>query len=248
MSAPRAWRASAAVMIGCGLNLVLLSLPLLIMHAGRIDRLATDPRVLGLLVCATLLFFADAASLSVAAEDRAATTAIDRRQHRLALLTALLLWGTLAGGLATLSARDSIAWLAVGLALMALGALLRYLAIRTLQQQFTSAAGVEPATRQLVERGLFQHLRHPSELGLLLCGFGAALVTGSGLASAGAVALFITSLLRMRWEDEQLALAWPTTFAAYRRRVPALVPRLFLHQRAPINEDFSALSTRRVIN
>lgn len=226
MSASRACRAAIALALGCGLNIVVVLLPRLLTQAGQVDSFLVNPRVAGLLLCATLLFCADATSLSVAAEDRAATTPVDRRQHRLALLTALLLWGTLAGGLATLSTSYSLAASIAGLLLMIAGALLRYLAIRTLRWQFTSAAVVEQPTRQLVERGVFRHLRHPSELGLLLFASGAALTTGSWLASAGAVALFVTSLVRIHWEDQQLALAWPATFASYRQRVPALLPRL----------------------
>ncbi len=205
-----------------GLNLALLLLPSLILH-GSSSHLLINGKVASLLALASLFFLADASSLLYSATDRMSAAPVDRRQYRLALLTGVLLWGTMSSGLADPSRwLLSIPWL--GALLMVAGACLRLASIRQLRQQFTSSAVVQPKDRTLVQSGIFRLVRHPSEVGLLAFAFGAAFFLGSAVALLGAGALVATALLRIRWEDEQLALAWPEEFAEYRCRVSALFP------------------------
>jgi protein-S-isoprenylcysteine O-methyltransferase Ste14 len=109
---------------------------------------------------------------------------------------------------------------------MLVGTALRLRAICDLRQQFASTAVVAGESRRLVQSGIYRVLRHPSELGLLAAACGAACYLHSLAAAIGTCALLLTVAWRIRWEDEQLARAWPAEFSAYRRRVPALVPRL----------------------
>jgi protein-S-isoprenylcysteine O-methyltransferase Ste14 len=112
----------------------------------------------------------------------------------------------------------------VALAIMFLGVAARGAAVYCLGSQFRTEV-VVPRSAQLLERGVFALVRHPSEFGLLLMAAGSAIFSGSGAAFLVAVlALLPLSLWRLRREEAALQLAWGARFLRYRQRVPGLVP------------------------
>ncbi len=111
-----------------------------------------------------------------------------------------------------------------GLGLMAAGLLLRAWAIRVLARQFTVDVSVRP-DHELVRRGPYRLLRHPSYTGALATFLGFALALG-GWASLLVVIVPVTLafLRRIRIEESVLAEAFPQAYPAYARETWRLVP------------------------
>lgn len=138
-------------------------------------------------------------------------------------------WAALATAQATLGlfwlaalsapAHASALALIVGAGAMALGVTLRHLAMRALGRGFVSEVKVAP---RLVEGGIYQRMRHPSEAGLLALTLGAAVLFES-VAGLIAWALVFVPLVCWRvWaEDRELRLCFGTAHADYCRKVGA---------------------------
>lgn len=118
-----------------------------------------------------------------------------------------------------------LAW--TGMALMAAGLLLRWWSVRVLARFFTVDIAIHPG-QQLVRRGPYRVLRHPSYSGALLTVLGFAVGIGHGLAAA-IVVLPITAafLWRIRVEERMLAEAFPDSWPDYARSTARLVPGLW---------------------
>ncbi len=81
-----------------------------------------------------------------------------------------------------------------------------------------------PEARRLVTGGPYAFSRHPVYLGEIVAAIGINLAT-AGWASALAVLYFvICEVLRMRWEEDVLARAFPDEYPAYSKRVPRYAP------------------------
>lgn len=119
----------------------------------------------------------------------------------------------------------SLAWLPwTGLALMVSGLLLRAWSVRVLAKQFTVDVSVRP-DHELVRRGPYRLLRHPSYTGALLTFLGFALALGSW-ASLPAVMLPVAFAFgrRIRVEERVLCEAFPEAYPAYARTTWRLLP------------------------
>ena len=93
-----------------------------------------------------------------------------------------------------------------------------------------SARSPEGAGRPttVVESGLYSRVRHPRYLGMMMSWVGAALISGATRLAA-LVAVFIgLALLVTELEERELLNRLGESYADYRRRVPRLVPRLWL--------------------
>jgi protein-S-isoprenylcysteine O-methyltransferase Ste14 len=69
---------------------------------------------------------------------------------------------------------------------------------------------------------LYRVVRHPLYVGWLLAFWGTPMMTSAHLVFAAALTAYI--LAAIRWEERDLVEAHPE-YAAYRRRVPMLIPR-----------------------
>ncbi len=79
----------------------------------------------------------------------------------------------------------------------------------------------------LVESGPYALVRHPIYTGLLGAVLATAIVQGTAPALAGFVLLAVGTWMKARVEEQFLAAELgPETYAAYRRRVPMLLPFL----------------------
>jgi protein-S-isoprenylcysteine O-methyltransferase Ste14 len=84
-----------------------------------------------------------------------------------------------------------------------------------------------PQARRLVTGGPYAFSRHPVYLGEIVTAIGINLAT-AGWASALAVIYFmICEVLRMRWEEDVLARAFPNEYPAYAQTVPRYAPNPF---------------------
>lgn len=217
-------------------NLLLLLLPIKLL--GAMPMAADDIAMGGFLFLASL--FCGLESINTPAERLPRQLhAADVAARRLALATGLailaLFWSAQIERAvdAKTGAALSIAQLA-GAALMLLGTALRLAAMRTLGRAFRTEIRVEP-NQQLVQSGVYRSLRHPSETGLLAIALGAGLLLESIAAMPLGLCLLGTVLLRLAWEDRQLAAAFGPQFERYAARVPRLLPSLTRPSGTPYN-------------
>jgi protein-S-isoprenylcysteine O-methyltransferase Ste14 len=100
-------------------------------------------------------------------------------------------------------------------------------AVHLAARQTLGAAWSARADRpnRLVDEGAYGVVRHPLYAGLLLLAVGTVAAHPSVAVAAGAVGLVAGIALKMRREERAMAAAFGPAWDAYRRRVPAIVPR-----------------------
>lgn len=122
---------------------------------------------------------------------------------------------------------DSLAVQITGLAVMAFGILLRFVAILQLGRFHTPNVAILP-DHQLMDRGLYRHIRHPSYLGALIAFLGFGLALGNCLS---VLVLMLVGpaiyLYRIHEEEQALAAGLGDAYAAYRKRTKRLIPGLY---------------------
>ena len=115
----------------------------------------------------------------------------------------------------------------VGVFLFVVGLLLRWWAIITLGRFFTVDVTIEK-DHELVERGPFRLVRHPSYTGVLLAFVGFALTLRNWAALLIIlVPIFAAFIRRMNVEEEALSRALGSRYAEYMRRTKRLVPFVY---------------------
>ncbi|MDQ3118894.1 MAG: isoprenylcysteine carboxylmethyltransferase family protein [Verrucomicrobiota bacterium] len=115
----------------------------------------------------------------------------------------------------------------IGVALFVAGLFLRWWAIITLGRFFTVDVSIEK-DHEVVERGPFRLVRHPSYSGVLLAFVGFALTLGNWMA--GLVVLLPIALAfnyRMKVEEEALSDALGSRYTDYMKRTKRLVPLVY---------------------
>jgi len=114
-----------------------------------------------------------------------------------------------------------------GVVLFAAGLIFRWWAIVTLGRFFTVDVTIEK-DHELVERGPFRLVRHPSYTGVLLAFVGWALTLRNWAAILVVlVPIFVAFVRRMRVEEEALSRALGEQYAAYIRRTKRLIPLVY---------------------
>lgn len=120
---------------------------------------------------------------------------------------------------------DWIPVVAVGL--FALGLAVRWWAIVTLGRFFTVDVTIEK-DHELVERGPFRWVRHPSYTGVLVAFLGWAMTLENWVAMAVVlVPIFVALLRRMKVEEHALRGALGARYAEYMKRTKRLVPGVY---------------------
>jgi protein-S-isoprenylcysteine O-methyltransferase Ste14 len=114
-----------------------------------------------------------------------------------------------------------------GIAAMAIGAVVRYSAMRTLGRFYTRTLRVTEAHR-VVDSGLYRYVRHPGYLGMILVLGGADLATADWVpAVIGPVAIIGLYLFRIRAEEAMLNAELGADYATYSAGTWRLIPHLF---------------------
>jgi protein-S-isoprenylcysteine O-methyltransferase Ste14 len=112
----------------------------------------------------------------------------------------------------------------LGAGVFALGFWLRLVAVHTLDKHFSPLVELQPE-HALVTHGPYAWVRHPAYLGSLMWSFAPPLLMGSALGLVAAVALYYPAMrYRVMVEERLLADRFGESWAAYRARVPALIP------------------------
>ncbi len=92
-----------------------------------------------------------------------------------------------------------------------------------LRQAWLYARGVPYASPPFTERGLYHRIRHPLMAGFLVIFWSAPTMSAGHLLFAAAATGYI--LAGIAFEEHDLTQALGGSYAAYRARVPALIPR-----------------------
>ena len=81
-------------------------------------------------------------------------------------------------------------------------------------------------TQHFVAVGLYQHVRNPMILGVLLTLLGEAVIFGSTLIFIGVLAfLILNHIWFLKWEEPDLERRFGSEYLAYKQNVPRWVPR-----------------------
>jgi protein-S-isoprenylcysteine O-methyltransferase len=114
-----------------------------------------------------------------------------------------------------------------GVVLFAAGLVFRWWAIITLGRFFTMDVTIEK-DHELVERGPFRLVRHPSYTGVLLAFVGYALTLRNwGAMLVILVPIFVAFVRRMKVEEEALSRALGDRYAGYMKRTKRLIPGIY---------------------
>jgi len=144
----------------------------------------------------------------------------------LLLLALFLLWFLPFADRRTILTLNQDYWRYLGLLLCGIGVCVRVLALKALGEYFSAYVTLQTDHR-LVRHGIYDCVRHPLYLSLLLIPTGIALVFDS--CFAGPIAILAATFVfdRIREEDRLLALHFGREFENYRRRTSTLVPMVF---------------------
>lgn len=115
----------------------------------------------------------------------------------------------------------------MGTALVVLGMLIRFIAVRTLGKFFTVNLAVHDDQR-LVKNGLYKYIRHPSYAGSLLSFAGFALSLNN-LISLFIIILpvLITFINRINIEEKLLLQKFGPAYEAYQKNSKRMVPMIY---------------------
>jgi protein-S-isoprenylcysteine O-methyltransferase Ste14 len=115
----------------------------------------------------------------------------------------------------------------VAVTLFVAGLILRWWAIVTLGRFFTVDVTIEK-NHELVERGPFRWVRHPSYTGVLLAFLGWSLTLRNWVAIALVILpIFIVFVRRMKVEEDALLQALGERYREYMNRTKRLVPFIY---------------------
>ncbi|GAA2073094.1 hypothetical protein GCM10009840_02670 [Pseudolysinimonas kribbensis] len=124
-----------------------------------------------------------------------------------------------AGRVTTLTLPGQLPLFVIGAALMAAGLALRWWSVVVLGRSFTVEVRVRDE-QQVVDRGPYAVVRHPSYTGLALVFVGFGLMLGNGLALALAVGIPLAGLVnRIRVEERMLADGIGEPYRRYLARI-----------------------------
>jgi protein-S-isoprenylcysteine O-methyltransferase Ste14 len=119
-------------------------------------------------------------------------------------------------------------WIPVlAIAFFAVGLVVRWWAIVTLGRFFTVDVVIEK-DHEVVQRGPFRWVRHPSYTGVLVAFMGWAMTLGNWVAMGVVlVPIFVAFVRRMKVEEEALTRALGEKYLEYMRRTRRLIPGVY---------------------
>ena len=137
--------------------------------------------------------------------------------------------------------RRSLDWLATGagLGLYLLSLVIRLIAIRGLGRFWSLQVEIRQEHR-LVREGIYQYVRHPAYLAMMLEIVAIPLVVNSYYTAIFAIGAFVPALLvRWRYEERELVRKFGDVYVQYQREVGAFFPNPRTRRRGP-GRDASA--------
>jgi protein-S-isoprenylcysteine O-methyltransferase Ste14 len=115
----------------------------------------------------------------------------------------------------------------LGLSLLIAGVAIRWTAIYTLGQYFTSTVVIKDDHR-LIRAGLYKHLRHPAYTGALVAHLGLGLSFSNWFSLAlSFVPFLVAAVYRIHVEEKALSEAFGEEYLEYSRDTKRLIPKLY---------------------
>lgn len=114
-----------------------------------------------------------------------------------------------------------------GFALIVLGQIIRWIAIRTLGEYFTVDVSIQEG-QEIIDRGMYKLIRHPAYAGMLLSFLGLGLAIGNWLSII--IIFFPTFFMfihRMNLEEEILCEEFGDDYRDYMKRTKRLIPKVY---------------------
>ena len=114
-----------------------------------------------------------------------------------------------------------------GIILMLLGLVLRWTAILTLRRYFTVDVSILPG-HQIVKKGIYKYIRHPSYAGSLLSFLGLGLAFSNWLSTIIIFIPILTAFIyRMQVEEKALIQAFGEEYLDYSNTTKRLIPKIY---------------------
>jgi protein-S-isoprenylcysteine O-methyltransferase Ste14 len=116
-------------------------------------------------------------------------------------------------------------WLSImGIILIGLGLIIRWIAILTLKKYFTVDIAVQPDQR-IIQTGLYKYIRHPSYTGSLLSFLGLGLSFSNWFATLAIfIPVFLAFYYRILVEEKALVNALGPEYEKYKQKTKRLIP------------------------
>jgi protein-S-isoprenylcysteine O-methyltransferase Ste14 len=111
----------------------------------------------------------------------------------------------------------------LGCIICALGLAVTMWARRTLADNWSAFVTFKEG-HELIQRGPYAYTRHPIYSGILLMMLGTAVVMNQNGALLGFLVFFGGLWWKLQQEEALMTKHFPATYAAYQRRVKALIP------------------------
>jgi protein-S-isoprenylcysteine O-methyltransferase len=125
---------------------------------------------------------------------------------------------------ALLPGLPAMAWIGVAIGLCGLA--MRLWAVLTLRERYTRTLLIQDG-HTVEQHGPYRMVRHPGYLGSLLALNGVALASGNWIVLATSIlSTSAAYAYRVKVEDEMLVARFGESYAEYRRKVPAFLPRI----------------------
>lgn len=116
---------------------------------------------------------------------------------------------------------------AFGLGMLLMGILIRWAAIKTLGQFFTTTVVIKNE-HQLIRTGLYRYVRHPAYTGTLLAHLGLGLSFSNWVALAfSSIPFLAVALYRMHVEEKALHETFGTQYYDYTKSAKRLLPGIY---------------------
>lgn len=119
---------------------------------------------------------------------------------------------------------DAVRW--IGVALFAVGGVLRIWPVFVLGRRFSGLVAIQPG-HELVTDGIYRVIRNPSYVGLLVNALGWALAFRSIVGVLLTALILVPLVARIRSEEALLSTRFGTQYDDYRRHTWRLVPGLY---------------------
>jgi protein-S-isoprenylcysteine O-methyltransferase Ste14 len=119
---------------------------------------------------------------------------------------------------------DTVRW--IGVALFVAGGVLRIWPVFVLGHRFSGLVAIQPG-HTLVTTGIYNVIRHPSYLGLIVNSLGWALAFRSGVGVLLTVLTIVPLVARMNAEEALLRSQFGDEYEAYRARTSRLIPGVY---------------------
>ena len=225
---PKTFRSLIALLFGI---LIFVGLPLIGWGVSDIQGFLNNPARLGYVVLAILLEAFVVIKLPQVGRNRGEAKKTIQRQRWTVLLMQILSLAIVVfapysdhQNATVLGEVEAIRY--VGLLLFAFGFVTMNWAEASLGKQFSVQVALQE-NRQLVTNGLYQYLRHPRYLSIIIFNLGIAFVFRSGLALILVLALTLVLLWRIHDEEAFMLQAFGTDWETYTKRSWRLVPFVY---------------------